>query len=197
MHFPATPFQCISYPGGAGAVSAALVPGGVVVFHVSNRYIDLEPVVAGIAKDAGMYSVSVHRMGMNRMGFTFRIGLLVTTNQEFLASAGDFEHGRFPTPLRARGTGCGRTITAACFRCLNGKTTEEASLLGRFFTTNRKCPVSGPILARCGNSLLSNWRFSGANGTFAAAFVNSHISPKMGEKWARLAVRGKEWSRPG
>ena len=31
-----------------------LVPGGLVLFHISNRYLDLAPVVAALAADAGM-----------------------------------------------------------------------------------------------------------------------------------------------
>lgn len=31
-----------------------LAPGGIVMFHISNRYIDLEPVVANLAADAGL-----------------------------------------------------------------------------------------------------------------------------------------------
>lgn len=31
-----------------------LVPGGVLAFHISNRYIDLEPVLGNLARDAGL-----------------------------------------------------------------------------------------------------------------------------------------------
>src|SRR5580704_425351 len=37
-----------------------LQPNGIIVFHVSNQYIDLEPVIAGIAGDAGLRAVSIH-----------------------------------------------------------------------------------------------------------------------------------------
>lgn len=33
---------------------ARLAPGGIIAFHVSNRYLDLEPVVAALAKDRGL-----------------------------------------------------------------------------------------------------------------------------------------------
>jgi SAM-dependent methyltransferase len=33
---------------------ARLAPGGIIAFHVSNRYLDLEPVVAALAWDAGL-----------------------------------------------------------------------------------------------------------------------------------------------
>lgn len=36
-----------------------LKPDGLVVFHVSNRFLDLAPVVAGIAKDLGVHTVNI------------------------------------------------------------------------------------------------------------------------------------------
>ena len=32
----------------------AMTPGGVLLVHISNRYLDLEPVVAALAEDAGL-----------------------------------------------------------------------------------------------------------------------------------------------
>ena len=40
-----------------------LRPGGVVAFHVTNRFLDLVPVVAGIAKANGMDAVWIHDEG--------------------------------------------------------------------------------------------------------------------------------------
>jgi hypothetical protein len=77
-----------------------LAPGGMVVFHVSNQYIDLEPVVAGIAKDAGMYAVSVHSHGDEQNGFYYSDWILVTANRAFLDQP-EIVHNGFPTPLRA------------------------------------------------------------------------------------------------
>ena len=31
-----------------------LAPGGIVMFHISNRYVDLEPVLANLTADAGL-----------------------------------------------------------------------------------------------------------------------------------------------
>jgi hypothetical protein len=78
-----------------------LQPDGVVVFHVSNRYIDLEPVVAGIAADAGMAAVSVHTHGDDQNGFYYSDWTLVTTNQTLLHQPEIF-NGSFPTPLDAK-----------------------------------------------------------------------------------------------
>jgi SAM-dependent methyltransferase len=35
----------------------ALAPGGVLAVHISNRYLDLEPVVAALARDAGLQAL--------------------------------------------------------------------------------------------------------------------------------------------
>lgn len=37
-----------------------LAPGGFVAFHISNRHLDLEPVLAGIAEEAGLAGVTRH-----------------------------------------------------------------------------------------------------------------------------------------
>jgi len=36
---------------------AKLQPGGVLVFHISNRYLDLKPVLGNLARDAGVISL--------------------------------------------------------------------------------------------------------------------------------------------
>ena len=40
-----------------------LRPDGIVAFHVSNRFLDLGPVVAGLAQDAGAHAVNVYEKG--------------------------------------------------------------------------------------------------------------------------------------
>jgi hypothetical protein len=35
-----------------------LKPNGILAFHISNRYLDLEPVVAELARDAGLHCLS-------------------------------------------------------------------------------------------------------------------------------------------
>ncbi len=48
----------------------------------------------------------------------------------------------------------------------------------------RGCPISGPFLARCGNELLLDRKFSGATGTLApASFI-----PTSGQKRARYGA---------
>jgi hypothetical protein len=76
-----------------------LQPGGVVAFHVSNQYIDLEPVIAGIARDAGLHAVSVHSHGDEQNGLYYADWILLTANQSFLAQP-EIVNTAFPTPLR-------------------------------------------------------------------------------------------------
>jgi len=76
-----------------------LRPDGIIVFHVSNQYIDLEPVVAGIAADAGLRAVSVHSHSDEQTGLYYADWVLVTANQAFLEQPEVVNNG-FPTPLK-------------------------------------------------------------------------------------------------
>jgi spermidine synthase len=76
-----------------------LQPDGILVFHVSNQYVDLEPVVAALAKDAGLYALSVHSHGDDQNGLYFADWILVTTNQAFLGQP-EIVNNAFPTPVR-------------------------------------------------------------------------------------------------
>ena len=77
-----------------------LQPDGIVAFHVSNQYIDLEPVIAGIARDAGLSAVSVHSHGDEQNGLYYADWILVTSNQSFLAQP-EIVNSAFPAHLRA------------------------------------------------------------------------------------------------
>jgi SAM-dependent methyltransferase len=74
-----------------------LEPDGVIVFHVSNQYINLEPVVAGIAAGAGLEAMSVHSHGDEQNGYYFADWILVTANKALLAQPEIVNNG-FPTP---------------------------------------------------------------------------------------------------
>jgi SAM-dependent methyltransferase len=76
-----------------------LRPDGIIVFHVSNQYIDLEPVVAGIAGNAGLRAVSVHSHGDEQTGLYYADWILVTANQAFLDQPEIVNNG-FSTPLQ-------------------------------------------------------------------------------------------------
>ena len=77
-----------------------LQPGGVIVFHVSNQYINLEPVVAAIAEDAGMKAESVHSRGDEQNGYYYADWILVTANETLLSQPEIVNNG-FPTLLQA------------------------------------------------------------------------------------------------
>jgi hypothetical protein len=61
-----------------------LRPDGIVAFHVSNQYLNLEPVVAALAKNAGLTALSVHTHADDQNGFYSTDWVLVTGNQAFL-----------------------------------------------------------------------------------------------------------------
>jgi SAM-dependent methyltransferase len=77
-----------------------LQPGGVIAFHVSNQYINLEPVVAAIAADAQMKAVSVHSRSDEQNGFYYADWILVTANEALLSQPEIVNNG-FLTPLQA------------------------------------------------------------------------------------------------
>jgi hypothetical protein len=77
-----------------------LQPDGIIAFHVSNQYVDLEPVVAAIAGNAGLRATAVHSHADEQMGLYYADWILVTANQTFLAQPEVVNNG-FPAPLRA------------------------------------------------------------------------------------------------
>jgi EF hand len=60
------------------------VPVGIVVVHISNRYLDLEPVVYAIAKKYGYQARTVHKTEEGGPTDTASDWVLVTKNEEFL-----------------------------------------------------------------------------------------------------------------
>jgi hypothetical protein len=73
---------------------------GIIAFHVSNQYVDLEPVVAAIANNAGLRAMAVHSRADEQNGLYYADWILVTANQAFLAQPEIVNNG-FPAPLRA------------------------------------------------------------------------------------------------
>jgi len=59
-------------------------PVGIVVVHISNRYLDLEPVVAAIAKKHGYRTWSVHKTEEGGPTDTASDWILVSKNDEFM-----------------------------------------------------------------------------------------------------------------
>ena len=62
-------------------------PEGIIAFHVTNRYLDLPPVVKQIADSAGLASVLIsHDPDENDERYSRTDWTLVTTDQRFLAA---------------------------------------------------------------------------------------------------------------
>jgi len=64
-----------------------LAPGGIVAFHVSNRHLDLKPVVAQIAARAGMTTVWISNEEDTKKDVWRSDWVLVTNNRAFLERA--------------------------------------------------------------------------------------------------------------
>lgn len=62
-----------------------LAPGGIVAFHVSNRHLDLKPVVAQIAARAGMAAAHIANAADEQRDVWPSDWMLVTNNSAFLA----------------------------------------------------------------------------------------------------------------
>lgn len=63
-------------------------PGGIIAFHVSNRYLNLPPVVAQLAQNAGMQAVQIlDQPATKDFWFSKSSYVLVTNNQTFLDDA--------------------------------------------------------------------------------------------------------------
>ena len=60
------------------------VPTGIIVVHISNRYLDLEPVVAAIARKYKYQTWAVHKREEGGPTDTASDWILVTKNEEFL-----------------------------------------------------------------------------------------------------------------
>jgi len=61
-----------------------LAPGGIVAFHVSNRHLDLKPVVAQIAARAGMKTIWISNEEDTKKDVWRSDWVLVTNNRAFL-----------------------------------------------------------------------------------------------------------------
>ena len=63
-----------------------LKPDGILAFHVSNRYIDLIPVMKGLASDAGI-TLMYHNDKLGFNGHNSSVWALMTRNEEFIEKA--------------------------------------------------------------------------------------------------------------
>ena len=62
-----------------------LKPDGILAFHISSQYLDLEPVLAREAQQAGMHAVTVHSPADESHGVFGSDWVLLTNNEQFLA----------------------------------------------------------------------------------------------------------------
>lgn len=63
---------------------AHMKPNGIIAFHVSNLFLDLPPVVAGLAENAGMQAVLLHYRE-KKLPETASSWVLVTNDRQFLS----------------------------------------------------------------------------------------------------------------
>ncbi len=62
-----------------------LTPDGILAFHISSQYLDLEPVLAREAQQAGMHAITVHSLGDDSRGIFVADWVLLTNNERFLS----------------------------------------------------------------------------------------------------------------
>jgi SAM-dependent methyltransferase len=75
----------------------AIKPDGVIAFHVSNRYLDLAPVVAQISAAAGFESLEIDDSPDDLLTYSVTDWVLVTRNRAFLEDPGIAPFGH-PVP---------------------------------------------------------------------------------------------------
>jgi spermidine synthase len=66
-----------------GIYDRALAEDGVIAIHVSNRYLELRPVVRGLAAPRGFEVLEIYHQGTARARATSNTWMLVTRNREF------------------------------------------------------------------------------------------------------------------
>ncbi|MGH7617041.1 MAG: fused MFS/spermidine synthase, partial [Gemmatimonadaceae bacterium] len=80
-----------------------LRPGGIIAFHVSNRYLDLPPVVQKLADNAGLETVLITNGDASGHDIFTSDWVLVTANKEFLAREElDTDREKITVPKRLR-----------------------------------------------------------------------------------------------
>jgi hypothetical protein len=77
-----------------------LTPDGILAFHISSQYLNLEPVLAREAQQAGMRSVTVHSAGDENSGIFIADWVLLTKNEQFLMQP-EVAHTAHPSILRS------------------------------------------------------------------------------------------------
>lgn len=79
--------------------SKRLAPNGILAFHISSQYLDLEPVLAREAQHAGMHAVTIHSAGDEGRGIFAAEWVLLTNNERFLTQP-EVAHAAVPSVTR-------------------------------------------------------------------------------------------------
>jgi hypothetical protein len=77
-----------------------LAPDGIIAIHISNAYLDLAPVVRGLAADAGLRTLRIWTPGDDSRSFYKADWMLVTNNEGFLKEYAAIED-EDPDPRRS------------------------------------------------------------------------------------------------
>ena len=100
-----------------------LKPDGILVFHISNRYLDLKPVLGNLARDAGLVALSNLDRELSdedRKNKKMLSAWVVMAGQgRTLAGAGT-RSAVAHLAAKARGNTCGPTISPISGRCSTG-----------------------------------------------------------------------------
>jgi spermidine synthase len=62
-----------------------LTPDGILAFHISSQYLNLEPVLAREAQQAGLHAITVRSAGDESQGIFAAEWVLLTCNEQFLS----------------------------------------------------------------------------------------------------------------
>ena len=76
-----------------------LAPGGILAFHVSNQYVNLEPEIAQLAASAGLEARSISSPEDTQSGEFRATWVLVTCNTTFLEQAAIADHAETIRPV--------------------------------------------------------------------------------------------------
>ncbi len=76
-----------------------LAPGGVIAFHISNRFLDLAPAVSRVAEACGLRAVRVESPRDDDLGLSSATWVLATRNRDFLSRPA-IANAAEPIPLR-------------------------------------------------------------------------------------------------
>ena len=77
---------------------AALAPGGIIAVHVSNHFLDLRPVVTGLASDAGLSAAEVDGLGDAIAHTNASVWMLVAEDRALLEGANLSRSAAAPMP---------------------------------------------------------------------------------------------------